>query len=114
MTFDVGYGKRMMKKCLLFKIDSPKRRLSIFLGVILNLLIPLIAMQFTEEVQWTKLDFIAAGILLCGAGIVLDFIFRTSKSFSQRIGALIFFFIALFFIWAELSVGIIGTPFAGN
>jgi hypothetical protein len=34
------------------------------------LLLPLIAMQLTDEVLWTAYDFAFAGTVLCGAGLV--------------------------------------------
>lgn len=78
------------------------------------LLIPLIAMQFTDEVNWTLLDFVVAGILLIGTGLFLKLVLRKVKNRKLRIIIVIFIFITLFIVWAELSVGIFGTPFSGN
>jgi hypothetical protein len=36
------------------------------------LLVPLVAMQFTDEVDWGVADFVAAGVLLAGAGLLLE------------------------------------------
>ena len=91
-----------------------KRLIGILLGVVLLLLIPLIAMQFTNEVKWTPIDFIAAGILLISAGMTLEFILRKVKSTKFRIIYCIVLFFVFFLIWAELAVGIFGTPFAGH
>ncbi len=78
------------------------------------LLIPLIAMQFTNEVDWDIFDFVVMGTLLSGTGLLVEFILRRVKTTLNRIiicGAVLFGF---FLIWAELAVGVFGTPFAGS
>ncbi len=76
--------------------------------------VPLIAMQFTNEVQWTVSDFVVAGILLLGAGLVLELILRTIKKTAFRILTIAILLLVFLLIWAELAVGIFGTPFAGS
>lgn len=95
-------------------IIQNKRIQAIVLTVALLLLIPLIAMQFTEEVNWSFFDFVVAGILLLGTGLAIEFVTRKVKNKDYRLGLLAVIVLALFLIWAELAVGIIGTPFAGN
>ena len=76
--------------------------------------IPYIAMQFTTEVDWNITDFAIMGVLLFGTGLLCELVMRTVKSIDNRIlicGAVLFVF---FLIWAELAVGIFGTPFAGS
>ena len=95
-------------------ITQNKRLIGIVLTVALLLLIPLIAMQFTDEVDWKLPDFIIMGVLLLGTGLLCELVMRKVKRLKYRIiicGALL---IALFLIWAELAVGIFGTPFAGS
>ncbi len=91
------------------------RRLIIILSVIsLLLLVPLIAMQFSNEVKWEMMDFVIAGILIFGTGIVCELILRKVKKIKYRIiiyGIILF---GLFIIWAELAAGIFGTSFAGS
>lgn len=91
-----------------------KRLIIILSSVFVLLLIPLVAMQFTNEVNWGILDFAIMGILLFGTGLVIEFVLRKVKKNTNRIlicGTILF---ALFLIWAELAVGIFGTPFAGS
>lgn len=91
-----------------------KRLFIILSAVVILLLIPLIAMQFTNEVDWRILDFAIMGVLLLGTGLICEFVMRKVKGIKNRIiicGAILF---AFFLIWAELAVGTIGTPFAGS
>jgi len=91
------------------------KRLALLLitGCIL-LSIPLIAMQFTEEVNWNLRDFAIMGVLLFGSGILIELILRKVKDLKFRfiIGGAVL--LISFLIWAELAVGIFGTPFAGS
>lgn len=76
--------------------------------------IPYIAMQFTTDVDWNITDFAIMGVLLFGTGLLCELVLRMVKSMESRIlicGAVLFVF---FLIWAELAVGIFGTPFAGS
>jgi len=91
-----------------------KRLRSILLIAGLILLIPLLAMQFTTEVKWSLPDFVIAGFLLFGTGIFIDFTLRKVKKLTFRIVIIATILILLLLIWAELAVGIFGTPIAGN
>tara|TARA_R110002072_G_scaffold48716_16_gene133267 strand:+ start:10434 stop:10718 length:285 start_codon:yes stop_codon:yes gene_type:complete len=91
-----------------------KRRIYIITAIILLLLLPLIAMQFTEEVSWSLFDFGIAAFLLFGTGFLCEVVWSNVKTRKNQIllcGALLFL---LFIIWAELAVGVFGTPFAGS
>ena len=88
--------------------------MGIVLTVAILLLIPLIAMQFTDEVNWTLLDFIVAGILLLGTGFICELVIKKVKKTAYRIAFCLSILIALLLIWAELAVGIFGTPLAGT
>ena len=104
--------KRMVYKT--FIIMKNKRLIIIIVIVALLLLIPLTAMQFTDEVRWTLFDFIVAAGLLLSAGLTLDFIIRKVKRAKYRIVLSVALVAILLLIWAELAVGIFGTPFAGS
>ena len=95
-------------------ITRNKRIFGILLVVALLLMVPLIAMQFTTEVKWTGFDFAVAGVLLLGSGLVAELVMRNVRSKNYRIGLVAIILIALFLVWAELGVGVFGTPFAGN
>ncbi|PWS31197.1 hypothetical protein [Pedobacter paludis] len=102
-----------MKTQEVFK--SSTRRITIILTVTAIILsIPLIAMQFSSEVKWTLNDFITAGILLLSTGLAIELVVRNMKNGTFRTVLLIIILLALFLIWAELAVGIFGTPFEGS
>lgn len=91
-----------------------KRLIGIVLTVAILLLIPFIAMQFTNEVNWTLSDFVVAGILLLGTGLLCELVIRKVKNFKSRFAICAALLVALLLIWLELAVGIFGTPFAGT
>ena len=95
-------------------ITQNRRLIGIVLAVVLILLIPLIAMQFTNEVNWNLFDFVVMGSLLLGTGLMCELVIRKVQNKDYRIGILAVIAVALFLIWAELAVGIFGTPFAGS
>jgi len=70
------------------------------------LMVPLVAMQFTKEVNWTLSDFLIMGILLFATVFTIDFVLKKVKTFKSRL-ILVFGILALLIlIWAELAVGI--------
>ncbi|MBK7560754.1 MAG: hypothetical protein IPQ06_08425 [Chitinophagaceae bacterium] len=91
-----------------------KRLIGILFTVALLLLIPLIAMQFTDEVKWTLPDFIVAGVLLLGTGLMCELVMRKVKKKGHRIAICLTLLTALLLIWIELAVGIFGTPLSGH
>lgn len=83
-----------------------KRLVTILSFIALLLCVPLVAMQFTNEVNWSLLDFVAMGILLVGAGLTCELVLRKVSAKKYR---MLFCGIALatfFLVWVELAVGI--------
>jgi len=78
------------------------------------LLIPYLAMKFTGEVNWTAIDFMTAGVLLLGTGLACELVLRKVKTIRYRLALCAVILAALFVVWAELAVGILGTRFAGS
>ena len=89
------------------------------------LLVPLMAMIFDwqfvdpgestpESINWTIFDFALMGALIFGAGLVYEFLRGRvgGRLNSLLLGMVIV--IALIVLWAELAVGIFGSPLAGN
>jgi len=77
-------------------------------------MIPLIAMQLTDEVKWSLFDFIIMGAVLSITGLVGEVILKKVKKSKHRLILYITIVMIFFLIWAELAVGIFGTPFAGD
>ena len=95
-------------------IAKNKRLLYLLSPIPFLLMIPLIAMQFTTEVNWGVADFLIAGMLLVGTGLLAEFILRKITKPSTRIALLVLLVVGFLLVWAELGVGIFGTPFAGS
>lgn len=73
------------------------------------LLVPLVAMQVTDEVAWTAFDFIAAGVLLSAALAIVEIALRVTHDTAYRAAVGIAVLAALLLTWVTGAVGIIGT-----
>ena len=80
----------------------------IALATVLILLLPLLAMQFTDEVVWNLIDFIVMGGLLFGTGLTYELISKQmgSTGYSVAVGVALLGMFLL--VWVNLAVGIIG------
>lgn len=66
--------------------------------IVILLLIPLIAMQLTNEVDWKINDFVIMGVLLIITGLLCELVMRKIKSMKSRIlicGAVLLMFILI-------------------
>lgn len=79
------------------------------LGTLGLLLIPIIAMQFNEEMVWTFFDFVIVGILLFTSGFVYGVVTRKAGSVAYKAAVALSVGIALILTWVNLAVGIIGN-----
>jgi hypothetical protein len=95
-------------------LTQNKRLTGIVITVVVLLLIPFTAMQFTNEVNWTFSDFVIAGVLLLGTGLLCELAIRKIKKPAYRFAICAALLLALMLIWIELAVGLFGTPFAGS
>jgi hypothetical protein len=75
----------------------------------LLLLLPLIAMRFTPEVNWTATDFVFAALLFGSVGLAFELIVRKSSSLAYRFGAALAVVAAFLTIWVNGAVGMIGS-----
>ncbi|MBT8206154.1 MAG: hypothetical protein KJO20_12325 [Eudoraea sp.] len=73
------------------------------------LLIPLIAMQFTEEVNWDITDFLIMGVVLFGIGLIYELVARRSQKTAYRVAFGVGLLGAFLLFWVNAAVGIIGS-----
>lgn len=73
------------------------------------LLLPLLAMQVTDEMDWDLADFIVFGAMLGGAGGAFELAARTTRDTAYRAAVGIALAAAFFLVWINLAVGIIGS-----
>lgn len=83
-------------------------------GTILILLLPLIAMQFSDQVVWTLFDFVVAGVVLMVFGSLLTYLVGKAQSSGRKLAVGIAVLVLFLLTWAELAVGLFGSPWAGS
>ena len=86
-----------------------KRTKVMILTIVSLLLVPLIAMQFTSEVNWSLGDFIFMGVLLSSIAIMYEIGARVSSNTAYRTGFGLALLAGFLIIWINLAVGIIGN-----
>ena len=101
--------------------NKPNRRFIGILSGIALIMLTFLVLQLTigsgvdgQGFNWKPLDFLIAGLLLFSTGLSCDLVLKSVKSFKKRLlicGVILF---VLFLVWAELAVGIFGSPFAGS
>jgi len=80
----------------------------IAIATALILLVPFVAMQFTDEVKWGAGDFVVAGALLFGAGLAFELVARKGgAAYRAAVGVAVA--AALLLVWMNLAVGLIGS-----
>jgi hypothetical protein len=73
------------------------------------LITPLIAMQFTSEVQWDAADFLFAAVIFGIVGGLVELTVRLTSNWITRLGALFAILAGFMLIWSNLAVGMIGN-----
>lgn len=101
MSTIIGNGKGMHAKPSL-----GKSLIVVALVTAAILMVPLVAMQFTGEVNWTASDFLIMGLMLAFTGLVITFALRTVRTTNKRLLAIGMAVLLFLYCWAELAVGI--------
>ena len=70
------------------------------------MLAPLVAMQFTTEVNWTAFDFLFMGALLLICGGAEEVMLRVMKNETARVIGTGFILGAFLLVWAQAAVGV--------
>lgn len=81
-------------------------RIAIWTTAALILLLPAIAMQFTDEVNWTGSDFVFAGVLLFGSIGAYEIAATRTRDTVYRAAAGVAIAAALLLTWVNAAVGI--------
>ena len=105
----VDQGSRMARPDQDKAPGGKRLRALVWGGAAFLLLLPLIAMQFTTEVDWDQADFVVFGAMLlfvCGG---YELATRVSGNRAYRLGAGIALLGAFLLTWMNLAVGIIGN-----
>jgi hypothetical protein len=96
-------------------MTTPNKRLFAILATASFLLfVPYALMKITGEMKWSGFDFMLLAVMLFGAGLAIEIALRLITKFEYRVAACIGILILLAIVWAELAVGLIGTPLAGS
>lgn len=84
-------------------------RIAVWSTAAFLLLLPLVAMQFTQEVDWTLRDFITFGTMLFVACGTYELATRMSRNTTYRAAVGVAVVAAFLLVWTNLAVGIIGS-----
>jgi hypothetical protein len=78
------------------------RLICILLAVPVLLLIPYIAMRFTNEVNWTPFDFIVMGMMLLVTGLAIETALRVVRTTWIRVAAVVAVLFGFLMVWGTL------------
>lgn len=96
-------------------LNISKRVLLVAISAIgILLIIPLIVVYLNSQLSWTGTDFVLGGLLFLGTILLFGLMFLQTKATWFRTALAIVLVACLLLVWAELAVGIFGTPFAGS
>jgi hypothetical protein len=84
-------------------------RIAPWVTAALILLLPLVAMQFTDEVVWDEADFAVIGAMLFGACGACELTARKTGNVAYRAAVGVAVVAAFILVWISLAVGIIGS-----
>lgn len=85
---------------------TPLWRIVLWTTIAALLLFPAIAMQFTDEVMWTASDFLAAAVLLVGAGASFEIVALRTRHTNQRVAIGTAIVAVVGVVWLQGAVGI--------
>jgi bacteriorhodopsin len=78
---------------------------------LLLLLLPLIGMFISDEINWSVFDFIIMGVLILSLSLSIKLFLNSTKKLKYRFIGIGFILLVFLMIWADLAVRIFGTPF---
>ena len=78
------------------------------------LLVPLVANQISDQVNWNIMDFIIMGLLLIFTGYLIQRVIKKIKSELKKVVFISLILLIFLLLWAEMAVGIFNSPIAGS
>ncbi len=99
----------IMRESITMIMIPNKNIIRIVLVTAFILMLPLVAMQFTDEVVWDLFDFIVMGGLLFGVGLAYELVARRSEKTVYRVAFGVGHAGAFLLLWVNGAVGIIGN-----
>ncbi len=91
--------------------NTPFRRRAVRVVAVTTLLltVPLVAMQFTAEVDWSWFDFAFMGALVMGVGLTYEFAAMKTGNSAYRFAVGAALAAAFLLVWVNGAVGLIGS-----
>jgi hypothetical protein len=86
-----------------------RRAARLVLVVASILMLPLLAMQVTDQVVWDLADFAVAGALMVGTGLLYQLATRKAGEMAYRAAVGLALAAAFLLVWVNLAVGVIGS-----
>jgi hypothetical protein len=84
------------------------KRIATYISIVIAILsIPLIAMRFTSEVNWTLFDFLMASFLIITSLTLIEITLQNFKNKTFKITTVFVILFLFLLLWVDLSVGII-------
>lgn len=78
------------------------------------LLVPLVANQISDQVNWNIMDFIIMGLLLIFTGYLIQRVIKKIKSKLKKVVFISLILLIFLLLWAEMAVGIFNSPISGS
>lgn len=90
--------------------DMPPRKkiFRVLLITLCILTVPMVGMRLSDEVNWSLMDFVAAGMLFFGTGFAFELLSRRSGDVTYRLATGLACITTLLLVWINLAVGIVG------
>jgi hypothetical protein len=98
---DIGFGGPGPRRIPIWRILG-------WGGAVLLVLTPLVAMQFTREVNWTAADFIFATVIFGIIGALTELTVLLTNNWFSRVGGFVAVLAGFLVFWSNLAVGMIG------
>lgn len=88
-------------------VAENKRLIGMMVAIGMLLLVPLVAMHFSEDVVWSWFDFLVAGVLLGSAALAFEVAARKSGNVAYQAAFGVVIAAVLAVVWVQLAVGIV-------